>query len=453
MPAFFPAVFRVRWRRDNANFSVFVLSIAMRGTGAILALSLNVLLARLLGASEYGRYMTWLSAGLVLGGFAVFGVDQVLTRELAGRASANWKLRHKLVGWAAARVICSAMAAAIIYVLWAVFFQSGLPLGMGAWLGVVAGVGLVLLFALGTVEAGAINGFSASLRSQALLLVVKNVVTLALLGILYWFIAGPRQAVQALWLQVGGYLITGSIGAYWLRGLFRHALDTEADNDTRGLSRRWSIASRHFLMVSLAALLVNRLDVVLVSALSDPQVAGIYAAGARVAQLALVAALAINVVLSPRIARAYRFGDRRALRRLFRKGLALTAPIAAIEIVVAIMLGSRIVAMFGASYAGAAAPFTWVTIGYALWTLAAPGYALLAMSGFEEVVAALSWLVVVANVGTIAVLVPLYGAAGGGVAMAAGYGLSLVALYAVLARVKGKIPGRGSHSSGGGSSG
>ncbi|MGH2509777.1 MAG: lipopolysaccharide biosynthesis protein, partial [Ktedonobacteraceae bacterium] len=197
--------------------------------------------------------------------------------------------------------------------------------------------------------------------------------------------------------------------------------------------------TRHFLLVTIASVLVNRLDVVLVSSLSNVQVAGVYAAGARLAQVALMVALAVNIVLSPRIARAYRQGDGREVRRLFRSGLAFTVPIAVIEIALATVLGSDIVRIFGPSYATAAAPFAWVTVAYALWALAAPGYALLAMTGSERVVAALSWLVLIANVVTIILLVPSHGAAGAGMAMIAGYGLALLALFGALSRRKGMI--------------
>lgn len=106
---------------------------------------------------------------------------------------------------------------------------------------------------------------------------------------------------------------------------------------------------------------------------------------------------------------------------------------------VATILGPRIVSVFGASYAAAAAPFAWVTVAYALWALAAPGYALLAMTGSERAVASLSWIVLIANVGTIIALVPDYGAAGAGIAMIAGYGLALMALLGILAKRRDKI--------------
>lgn len=437
--AFSPANWLARWRRYQVDMSDFVLSAGMRGFGAVLALALNVLLARLLGVREYGRYMTWLSMGLVLGGLAVRGVNQVLTRELAGGAHADRNQRRMLRRWAAGRVSRGAALLAVVYLAWVLILQSKLSFETLPWSAVLAGIGIVGLFAFCVIEAGAINGFSASLRSQALLLVVRNGGTLVLLGLLYWLLAGPYRAAQALWLQTGGYAIALLVGAYWLRGLARHKLDNEAASrvaptGSNALTRDWTVSSRHFLLVTIAAVLVNRVDVVLVSALSGAEVAGVYTAGARLAQVALIVALAVNVVLSPRIARAYKRGDHAEIRRLFRSGLVFAVPIAVIEVLVAVGLASPIVGVFGASYAAAAAPFTWVTVAYALWAVAAPGYALFAMTGLEKTVAMLSWLVLIVNVGMMVLLVPHYGAAGGGVAMAVGYAIVLPMLLILLKR-------------------
>lgn len=435
------ATWLVRWRRYCAGALDFVLSIGIRGLGAVLALALNVLLARLLGVTEYGRYMTWLSMGLVLGGLAVRGVGQVLTREMAGGANTDRSLRRVLTRWAVGRVIRSAVLLAVVYLAWVLILQSKLSFETLQWSAALAGIGVVGLFAFCSIEAGAINGFSASLRSQALLLVVQNGGTLALLGLMYWLLTGPHRVVQALWLQTGGYAIALLLGAYWLRGLARHKSENEAASriaptGSRALTRGWNISSRHFLLVTVAAVLVNRVDVVLVSALSGAEVAGVYAAGARLAQVALMVALAVNVVLSPRIAHAHKRGDRAEVQRLFRSGLIFTVPIAAIEVLGAVGLAPWIVGVLGISYTASAAPFAWVTVAYALWTVAAPGYALLAMTGLEKMVAALSWVVLIVNIGAMVILVPLYGAAGGGAAMAAGYGLVLPVLLGALARRK-----------------
>ncbi len=148
--------------------------------------------------------------------------------------------------------------------------------------------------------------------------------------------------------------------------------------------------------------------------------------------------LAVNVVLSPRISSAWAQKDHAAVRRLLRSGLMFTVPVAVIEVVVVALFGRDIVALFGPAYAQSVMPLFWVTLAYALWTVAAPGFALLAMTGSEMMVAGLSWLVVIANVAAILVLVPLQGASGAGLAMTVGYALALPALI-ILVKQKMRI--------------
>ena len=178
--------------------------------------------------------------------------------------------------------------------------------------------------------------------------------------------------------------------------------------------------------------MVNKLDVVLVSALAGSEVVGIYAAGARLAQVALIIALAVNVVLSPRIAKAYKAGEQSSVTRLMRIGLKFTIPIALTEIVLAWLFGTKIVSIFGKSYSSAAGPFLWVIIAYALWTALAPVYALLSMTGKEKLVAMISWIVLIVNIGAICILTPLYGADGAGAAMTLGYGMATLIIFFTL---------------------
>lgn len=427
-------------RQDRGVSSAFVYSIGIRGVGAILALSLNVVLARLLGVAEYGRYMALLSMALILGALAVRGSDYVLTRELAGEAGTFSDLRKLLIRWATIRVGKSTTLAVLVFLAWSVWIYFGWS---AVWastqikLAMLAGIAIILFSPFVSVGAGAINGYSASLRSQALTLVVQNGAVLGLLGVLYLAANRVIDFSQVLWLQAAGYAVSLLVGAYWLRGLVRGK--SIGSNDRRVANARnesdpksWTLASRHFLLIAVAALLINKLDVVLVSAVAGAEITGIYVAGARLAQVALMIALAVNVVLSPRIAKAHKAGDQSTVKQLVRSGFKFAIPIALVEIVLAWFFSSDVVGIFGESYAASAGPFFWVVVAYALWTALAPAYALFSMTGKERLVAAISWLVLVANVGTILILTPMYGAEGAGAAMAIGYALATLVVFFIL---------------------
>lgn len=413
----------------------FLLSIFLRGATAILALAANVVLARVLGVTEYGHYMTLYSAAIVLGSLAIRGTDQLLTRELSAGGAGDTGWRREIGRWCRRRVTLGLIVAAGIYFVWSTFTRTSGAGWARLWID-ASTVLLIGLFSVCTLLAGALNGFAASQRSQALGSLVNNCVVLLALGALWVLSVRGINGSVALWLQALGYLIACGIGWYWLRGLkisgLQGNLVLARQRSVQNRSSGWSLASRSFLFITIAAVLVNRLDVVLVSMLSDQYTAGIYVAGARLAQLALLVALSVNIVLSPRVSKAWSANDHTRAQRLLRGALVFTVTVSVLEVLVAIFFGSDIMRIFGSAYSGSTGVFILVVFAYALWTLAAPGYAFLSMTGSERMVAILSWLVAGVNVVAIDVLVPMYGATGGGWAMVAGYAIVIPCLLIAL---------------------
>lgn len=424
--------------------ATFVASVIVRGAGALLALAVNVALARMLGVKEYGYYMTVLSAALLLGALAVRGTNQLLTRELSrGAARKGVWLRH-MKRWALERVAIGAATGVLVYLAWLILFESygGFSANWDIYL---AGSLLICMTAFSMLLAGALNGLGASLRSQCLGLVIQNAGMLVVIAV-FWLAAGGLSGggEEALWLQVAGYTLVLLVGGMWLRDRANGRLDiigkVRAADDCRGTTAKdWSYAARNFLFITVAAMLVNRLDVVLLALLSNKENTGIYAAGARLAQVAMVVALAVNTVLSPRISQAWAENDSVALRKLLRNGLLFTFPIAFVEVVVAFIFSPAIMKMLGSGYSSAAAVFLWVVVAYASWTLSAPGYVFLTMAASERSVAFLSWLALIANVVAMIILVPRYGATGAGVSIAISYGSMLPVLIFLAVRKLGNL--------------
>lgn len=409
----------------------FLFSIFIRGAAALVALAANVALARLLGVTEYGRYMILYSAAIVLGSLAVRGTDQLLTRELSAGAAGHSHWRQALGRWAGRHVVVGLVIAIALYLIWS-FFMHPAGTGWNRGLADVAALILIALYAICILIAGALNGFGATLRSQTLVPLVNNGVVLALLAVLWFGMSVPVNGTAALWFQVLGYAFACALGWRWLHRLEfgrsgQHAAVAEQTLENPQPTG-WGLASRHFLFITIAAVLVNRLDVVLVSMLAGNHTAGIYVAGARLAQVALLVAISANTVLSPRISLAWSYKDYSAVRKLVRRGLFFTAAVAVSEVIIAALFATDIVKLFGGAYALSASVFIWVVVAYALWSLAAPYYALFSMTGRQKSVAALSWIVAVVNVAAMFLLVPLLGATGGAIAMAMAYACVLAPL-------------------------
>lgn len=416
----------------------FAASIALRSCGAALSLGINVLFARLLGVEEYGRYMSVLSGAVVLSGIAVRGTDRLLTREISSRGASTTAQRRDFRGWLTRRIAIGIAVSMVIFVIWVRLRSS--PGDLATWWYVGAGLLVILFLSVCNVLAGALNGYALSTRSQSLVWVIRNVAVMMLIPILASApaLAGQRGGAAALFFQAAGFLVAALCAIYWLRKRWG---GSELGHTPEGFvqnrpdrKKAWASSARSFMLVAVSAILVNRIDVVLVSALAGDKTAGIYAAGSRLAQIGLMVALSINVVLNPRISTSWANDDYERVRRLLRAGFLLTIPIAIVEIIVAWAIARDAVVVFGAAYARSAWVFVWVTAAYALWSVAGPAYAFLAMSGAERIVAVLSWVILGANVAAILLLVPRFGAPGGAIAMTAGYGLTLPAVLVTMRR-------------------
>lgn len=413
--------------------STFVISIALRGSGAFLALVLNLLFARLLGAAQFGHYMTALSAALLLGGLAVRGTDQLATRE----ASASERvLKRGFLRWAARRVLYGSVAASAAYIVWHVALRGGF-VSEGSLSILFLGPVIIALYASSATVAGALNGVGATQRSQVMLLGVKNFAVLAALGVA-WLIAGKlTSSGAALVLQTIGYFITLLLGLQWLRSHAGRVPGAPIEAVSSLDCRNWAVSSRHLMLVAIAAMLINRFDVVLVSSIAGDTVSGIYAAGARLAQVTLIAGVSINAVLSPRIANAWARSDNQALRKLVVHGFCFTTPVAVAMVLAAALLAPTVISFLGSEYVESRSVFIFVAVANGLWTITAPAYVLLSMTGAESNAAMISWLVVFVNATATLLFVPLLGAKGAGMAMCIGYSAVLPVLaWAIVRRLR-----------------
>src|SRR5439155_13474637 len=121
------------------------------------------------------------------------------------------------------------------------------------------------------------------------------------IGLLWMVSSASASTEAALWAQAAGYGLALIIGSRWLCRHLRQVKEAADDGEGRTTPFPspgvWSSAATHFFLIGVASLATGRLDVVLISELSDARTVGIYAAGARLAQVVLIIALAVNPVL------------------------------------------------------------------------------------------------------------------------------------------------------------
>ncbi len=405
---------------SSAQWDLFR-SLAMRGLGVPLAFVANLMIARLLGPAEYGAYLVLLSIGLLASGVAVFGVDRVLTREIAKSTLAMQPtILRKVYRWALKFTAVTSVLAIVVVLL---LFTAGLGTPKVGWFERALTALIVPTSGASILAASILLGLGSTPGSQALDNVVKNGVLL--IGVLCMSsLALNVGANEVLSVQIMAFFVAGVVGALWVRRLLNqrqagggNMLPVNASDVERA---SWRRSAGYFFAGSAAILLLGRLDVVLVNALGGETTAGLFGAAVRLAQVAGVGGLVLMAWLQPRFAKAVVEQQNGRIRHLVWRGIFASFGLTAIVVFFGWVFASELMGLMGGGFEQAIWPFRWLLLAYLGWGLAVPGYALLAMSGHEAVIARVSWIQFFGTVGLTFFLVPSFGSLGGVWAYGAG---------------------------------
>lgn len=395
------------------------LSMLSRGSGAILAFAANILIARLLGPANFGSYMTLLSVGLIAGGISAFGAGPVLTREIS-KASSESRLAMVVSAgrWALGLTTRVSLVAMVVAAAWLVAFPG---VSSGKWLGKVAALGIIPAFAWSTVVVGLLAGLAQVAKSQAIANILKN--GALFLGVIVFYAAGAATISGLLFLQACSLLFASGIGLRWIVNAIAHGRSplgktlSPVDRSTR---MAWQGSARRFLVMSVTWLFLGRIDVIIVSALSNSTQAGYFAAAARTAQLANVATLVWIAWMQPRVSEAAHFERLPVLNRLVLVGFIGSVSFAGVLIATAWFVAPSLMHLMGPGFQAAVIPFRWLLFGYLIWATGAPFFALLSMGNREIVLSRILWMQLLLTLLTSVPLVKQYGALGAAVAWSAG---------------------------------
>jgi len=389
-----------------------VLSVgALRLLSLPLTLATAMLLARLLGAEDYGRYAFAVSLATLLSLPVGQGVTQLLTREIAqGVQQDRHGVHPGIMAWAWRRLCLYALILlALTGAVWGLFQIGGLAWGTA--------ILLAPLVAAYQIYGGAIRGHGAPVPSQIPEMVIRPLCVLLLIASV-WALASV-SLVNALLLHI---LATG-IGL-WVSWLICHRISPAGTAATAAERHdgAWTRSSLSFTLIAATNFLTIEIGILALGVLGQPeQVAGMRIAqsGAQIVMLSLVA---VDVVTQPRIAVLAREQGIQMLRHTYVRAARLAFGVALSMALVLIILQEPLVRLaFGQEFV----PLT----RWPLTILAAMGVAhaffgasgtLLNMAGREkQTLRAQALALTVTIVGVIG-LAPDFGATGAASAVAMG---------------------------------
>lgn len=386
-----------------------------------------LLVARMLGAHQFGAFAGVASLAVMLGTLSTFGVNIVLLGEVARAPSVRWRIL-------AYGIPTTLLCGSILLVIYLLICSVGLR---------ISGVSLFVLLAIGTTELWLQPLFSLAVfehhglgriaRSQ-LLRILPLVLRLAVAAILFaWHPANPLEAYAY---------------AYPLISLVALALAVSTFPSGWPTPKCWRLPSlgelrgaAGYAALAMTASGPGELDKTLASKVLPLEAAGVYAVGARII---VAATLPVNAMLTSALPRLFREGrdqpDRTAdlLLRIFG---ATAAYVSAVSL--CLWLTAPVFDwFFGPRYQGLDHTVRWLC-------LAAPGLALRMAAGTVLMALGRPWVRVAFEVTGLAILIAAavvltarFGTLGMPLALAcsewamAAIGLALLAKQVVLSRAQ-----------------
>jgi len=408
---------RVLARNAVGSFALNLVNVAT-------TLGTMVLLARIMGASEFGTYSFVVATATLLGIPSILGVDRLLTRDIAVHTSrAAFGLARGLFRRAQQLVLAISLAI-------------GLTAAAAAWIAAGGEVSASLVafwlaaaalpfLAVGRIVQGGLMGLHHILLGQSAEYVLRPTVLLALT--VGYAIAGATLAAPTAVLFQGLSLgVACAVSVAWLRARTpKDVRDAAPVYETR----RWVLTAVSLGLLSGAAVLNSQIGVALLGAISGAESAGLYAVAQRGALLIAFPLSAVTTAIGPTAARLWASGERDRLQRLVTLS-ARAVLLTAMPLVVGyVVLGRALLtALFGPDFADADVALAILALGQLVNVATGTVATLLIMTGYQRKAALGISVGALVNVAGAVTLIPALGTAGAALAAAGGIALSNIML-------------------------
>ncbi len=398
-------------------------TLGLRVGGAGLSFVASVLLARLLGATDYGTYYYIMAFLALLAIAAELGLPAVITREVAAcQGRGDWRRLRGVVRFARGITL----GASALVGLGAL----GLAATLGEEITHIPLVPLALALLLFLPIRGLIGVITAVQVGFQRVIAggipesTRWLVFVAALGVVWLFSPARMNLTAAVSLQVVAATFA-LIVAMFLQAALRR--DYQSDLSVKRpeyYGREWLAAGVPLMLLAGMVTINNNADILMLGGIVDSRAAGLYYAATRGANLISLVFGATIVPLGPIIARLYAAADTRALQRMLSRSTRLVTLVSLPIALLFILEGGLFLRLFGAEFVTARWALAVLSAAQLFVVASGPVALVLVMTGHERVA---TWGVGVGtfvNVALNAALIPVMGIEGAAIATGASYVIS-----------------------------
>lgn len=378
------------------------------------AFLVSLILARTLGAAQYGVYayiLAWVNV-LCIGVLA--GLENVIIREVAtGQARSAWGVVRGLLRWSNRVVLALAVTIGLVAALAAtgIARQVNWP-HLPAFL-----IALILLplMSLTRIRQSAMQGLQNVIAGQFPEAVIQPTIFIGLIAASHFVWRWTLSARSAFAL----YAIAAAVALVFGAAVLQFNLPPAAKQATPEYKpRQWIKGALPLLLVSGVSVLNAQVAIVLLGAIKGSQTVGVYAITGRISDLIQFGLISVNLALAPVAARLWAQRDLPRLQLVVTKSIraALIFTLAAGTILV--VFGERLLSVFGPEFPAGQPALVLLVIGQTVNVAMGPVALLLVMTGHERVLAISTCACGVLNIVLNVVLVPFWGLVGTAMSLA-----------------------------------
>ncbi|MEQ9146082.1 MAG: polysaccharide biosynthesis C-terminal domain-containing protein [Parvibaculaceae bacterium] len=407
--------------RESAWAAAKVLFI--RCAGAALAYITQVLLARLLGQSDYGIFaLVWVWI-LVLGHLTPLGIAQAVCRFVPHyHARDEQELLRGFLKFGAGFVALFSFGVAI---LGALALWIAAPWMTNVYVLPFAIALLVFpLFALQDYVENIARAFNWTIIAIAPPFLIRH--GLIAFGIVAAYATDTGMSASlAVAITLGAVLSSLIIQTAFVWARLRHHV---TPGPAQKRIRDWFRTALPLVFVDGTLVLFSNADILILSLFVEPATIAIYFAASRILQLVAFVQYAATVATAQRFTALNALGDRKALTTLAQSTTRLTFIVSASAALGIYLIAPFLLSLFGDGFDAALPVLAILMAGLVIQALAGPGEDLLNMLGEERACAATFVVSLLVNVALNFALIPVLGIVGAALATAVSVGVRSLAL-------------------------
>lgn len=376
--------------------------------------SCQVLLARMMGVTEYGQLVYVLTWTNVLSVLPKCGLDVALVRYVAQyRAREEWgKLRAIVILGAKVSLLGGVVVVAISAL--GIYLMRD-HLGNNTLLGFLLGLAALPLLAANSLRVAALYGLKRVFLAEFPDGVLRPFLLTATIAVMWAF--GDITAIRVLSVNLGMFAIVFVVGGYWLiKSLPAQVRQFVSEYRMQ----EWMKTSWPLMGIAAIQMVMTQMDVLMVGAILGTEQAGVYFAGARLSDLVVLGLAGVNSIAAPMISELHHTGRKPELQHMLTLVTRSSVVVTVLAAVFLVVLGDRVLWLFGGQFVAAYYAMVILVVGQIVNASCGSVGFLMTMTGNERGVAYVMGAGVVLNILLNLLLIPLLGMIGAAIATASG---------------------------------